>query len=187
MEVEEGSDKITAGFSLSIVGRACLYDTQLTSSTMKQTTSKGVGEGGDGDTVGESTRMQAQEHEAYDDDDRGVLPIVHGILAETISLNEEDAFLPSRGRLAVEEEEEEKAKERGEAGVPLDPQASKRTEILSILTDALWPDVVQALRPLVERIVAVSKPLGAGLYAESEPVRKSPTNFPQENYVDDDW
>ena len=53
----------------------------------------------------------------------------------------------------------------------LEPLASQSNEVLGILVDALWPDMVQAMEPLVRRLVHVSRPLGSALYHKPEPVR----------------
>ena len=122
--------------------------------------------------------------EVGDDDE---LPIVHGVLEEVVEVNNEDILAPWRGIAADNMEQAAEAD-----GVPIEPNASKRAEVVSILTDALWPDVVQALRPLVRRVVEASRPLGPDLYADLEPARcgsgskgvLSQNNFDVET---DDW
>ena len=43
------------------------------------------------------------------------------------------------------------------AGDPVSPDLARRAEVIAILTDAIWPECVDALRPLVERIVIESR------------------------------
>ena len=45
-------------------------------------------------------------------------------------------------------------------GDVISPRSSKRAEIVSLLLDALWPEVVEVLKPLVRRVVEVSKAVG---------------------------
>ena len=45
-------------------------------------------------------------------------------------------------------------------GDEFSPRSSKRAEIVSLLLDALWPEVVEVLKPLVRRVVEVSRAEG---------------------------
>ena len=49
----------------------------------------------------------------------------------------------------------------------ISPRSSKRAEIVSLLLDALWPEVVEVLKPLVRRVVEVSKAEGLQYTASS--------------------
>jgi hypothetical protein len=50
----------------------------------------------------------------------------------------------------------------------LDPNESQKIEVLNILTDAVWPDLVTQLEPLVRQIVLESSSHGLELYTEQE-------------------
>jgi len=180
---ELGSDHHGAGLNLSIVGHACWY--HMTASTSTAATPRGaataLGQTSQKRQSGGEGEEDMWEAEVYDEADRGDLPVVHGQLVEDICVNHEDFYLPLRAKYRAALDAEAGAGD--EAAGPLDPLASKRAEIVSILADALWPDIVQALRPLVERVVQASRPLGSALYAEAEPVRcgsgaKAHTNLP---------
>jgi hypothetical protein len=42
-------------------------------------------------------------------------------------------------------------------GDPISPRAARRSEVVSILADAVWPEIVESLRPLVRKIVSESR------------------------------
>ena len=67
----------------------------------------------------------------------------HGALEELITVN----VHPST---AAEKVAEECSSDN------LSPHSSKREEVISLLLDAVWPEVVEVLRPLVLRVVQVS-------------------------------
>ena len=166
----DASDGPTAP-GLCIVGRACLQPRAETSPSLAKTYST------------HEERMNVDEEE--DDDE---LPIVHGVLEEIVEVNNEDLRASWRAMAADSTEQAAEAD-----GVPVEPNASERAEVVSILTDALWPDVVQALRPLVRRVVEASRPLGPDLYAALEPAHcgsGSKGDFAQNQFnleTDDDW
>ena len=43
---------------------------------------------------------------------------------------------------------------------PVSPHLARRAEVVSILADAVWPDLVAELRPLVQRVVRASRAVG---------------------------
>jgi len=46
------------------------------------------------------------------------------------------------------------------SGEPVSPHLARRAEVVAILADAIWPDLVAELRPLVQRIVRESRAAG---------------------------
>ena len=60
-------------------------------------------------------------------------------------------------------------------GDEISPCSSKRAEIVSLLLDALWPEVVEVLKPLVRRVVEVSRAEGLQ-YTSSRIVTESYDN-----------
>ena len=60
-------------------------------------------------------------------------------------------------------------------GDEISPCSSKRAEIVSLLLDALWPEVVEVLKPLVRRVVEVSRAEGLQ-YTTSRVVTESYDN-----------
>ena len=82
---------------------------------------------------------------------------VDGVLEEMIAIDR-----PSREEVEREAELGSSDGERGtvDAQCVPSPRSSRKEEVISMLTDVIWPDVVSAMRPLVEQVVAVSRESG---------------------------
>jgi hypothetical protein len=66
-------------------------------------------------------------------------------------------------------------------GDAISPRSSKRAEIVSLLLDALWPEVVEVLKPLVRRVVDVSKAEGLQYTTPSRTSEASEREYESEN------
>ena len=44
--------------------------------------------------------------------------------------------------------------------IPISPSACHREEVIAALTEAVWPECVEAFRPLVQRVVSVCRERG---------------------------
>lgn len=66
-------------------------------------------------------------------------------------------------------------------GDVISPRSSKRAEIVSLLLDALWPEVVEVLKPLVRRVVEVSKAEGLQYTASSRTSEASEREYQSGN------
>ena len=84
--------------------------------------------------------------EADDNDD---VDIVHGVLEEIIAIDVESTILPRK-----------KEDHDDSTSLPPSPQASKQEEIVSLLMDVVWPEVVETMRPLVSAVVKLSRERG---------------------------
>lgn len=78
--------------------------------------------------------------------DNNAIDVTDGILEELIAINVTPADSPSTS-------------DEGnylEGNLP-SPHSSRRDEIVSLLLDALWPEVIEVCRPLVKKVVEVSR------------------------------
>lgn len=93
---------------------------------------------------------------------------IHGILEEIIEIDK------SPPDLTVESPRSENAA----LGDPISPIAAQQCELVSILIDALWPELVKELEPLVRKVVHRSR--AAGLTYPTEPEATNSTPLDQE-------
>ena len=56
--------------------------------------------------------------------------------------------------------------------LPISPKACHREEVVAALTEAVWPECVEAMRPLVQDVVRVSRE-NEVVYGRAEPVDKT--------------
>ena len=104
---------------------------------------RGGGEMGGGAQRGGDQTSREGEGEGEGEGEEEVLAS-HGVLEEWIEMN----------RCEGPEEESE---EDIISGDPVSPDLARRAEVISILADAVWPELVEALRPLVRRIVSEAR------------------------------
>jgi len=74
----------------------------------------------------------------------------HGILEELLEV---DCSPPEEADSGAKAE----AAEDIVGGDPISPRAAQRSEVVSILADAVWPELIESLRPLVRKIVSESR------------------------------
>ena len=85
----------------------------------------------------------------------------HGVLEEILDQRYPDKYgdLSEKGDSSVDQ---------GNTNTALEPIASQQQEVLDILVDAVWPDIVhKQLEPLIRQLVLESRQYGPELYSES--------------------
>ena len=82
----------------------------------------------------------------------------NGVLVDTlIERHSPQNWAPSGSR-AIDEE----------TNTAVEPSDSQQAEVIGILADAVWPDVVNQLKPLLQLVVQASRPLGLDFYEKQE-------------------
>ena len=103
---------------------------------------------GDRGTVTEKHGQNASTTPATADADDDV-DVMHGVLEEIIAIDVDSTIVPRK-----------KDDSDDNASLPPSPQSSKQEEIVSLLMDVVWPEVVETMRPLVGAVVKLSRERG---------------------------
>ena len=127
-----------------------------------------IGYGGRG--VGSGTRKHEQNTGTSaaavivdDDHDHDHDDVMHGVLEEVITIDVESTALPRKKDDNVDN-----------VSLPPSPQTSKQEEIVSLLMDVVWPEVVETMRPLVCAVVKLSRERGITYEIDDDAMSPAP-------------
>ncbi len=82
----------------------------------------------------------------------------NGVLVDTLIERHSPQNWAPLGSRAIDEE----------MNTAVEPSDSQQAEVIGILADAVWPDVVNQLKPLLQLVVQASRPLGLDFYEKQE-------------------
>jgi hypothetical protein len=116
----------------------------------------------------------AVDHEEEEEEE---VDLVEGELEEDIALDRGAEPTP-----ATSDTESRERETPYDADKVISPYLCRKEEVLSILCDAVWPECVDTLRPLVERVVKVSRETGVSYYRNDDLLRREN----QHNSMDED-
>jgi len=169
-----GLERLASSSSgLALVGRAILVGverhTQSSSSSSSSSSSGGIAAAANG----------------MSDEGEGEVLFSHGCLEEFISVHSEGHGRGDKGKGKGKDKDSS-----SEGDAHTDPSECRRAEVVGLLFDALWPQAVEAVRPIVRRTLHCAIQEGIRFNADPDPVpdkgRAEPSESAQMWFADDD-